>query len=77
MNLQNYYDIFNNYIQICIGLLVLLNSCDRENFLNEVTEEFVEERFSDESILEIKNTINKTEIKNALSKVVDQFINLI
>ena len=66
VNLQNYYDIFNNYIQICIGLLVLLNSCDSENFLNELTEEFVEERFSDESIYEIKNTINKTEIKNAL-----------
>ena len=68
VNLQNYYDIFNNYIQICIGLLVLLNSCDSENFLNELTEEFVEERFSDESIYEIKNTINKTEIKNALSQ---------
>ena len=77
MNLQNYYDIFNNYIQICIGLLALLNSCDWENFLNELTEEFAEERFSDESILEIKNTISKTEIKNALSKVGDQFINLI
>ena len=82
INLQNYYEWFNYYIQIYIGLFALLNSCDRENFLNELTEEFVEERFSDESILEIKNTINKTEIIYAITemlylKVVDQFINLI
>ena len=72
----------NDSIIIFKFTLALLNSCDRENFLNELTEEFVEERFSDESILEIKNTINKTEIIYAITemlylKVVDQFINLI
>ena len=66
-NLQSCYKIFNNYVQICIGLLALLNSCNRYNFINDATEEFAEERFPDETLQEIKNTINKTEIKSALS----------
>ena len=65
-NLQNYYEVFKEYIQICIGLLAFLNSYDRHNFINDATEEFVEERFPDKTLREIKNTINKTEIKNAL-----------
>ena len=67
-NLQNYYDIFQKYIQICVGLLALLNSNRRDNFISDEVEEFVEEEFADEAIQEIKNTINKTEIKNALSQ---------
>ena len=65
-NLQNCYEVFKEYIQICIGLLALLNSYDRHTFIIDATEEFVEERFPDETLREIKNTINKTEIKNAL-----------
>ena len=65
-NLQNYYEVFKEYIQICIGLLALLNSYDRHNYINDATEEFAEERFPDETLREIKNTINKREIKNAL-----------
>ena len=34
-NLQNYYEIFNKYIQICVGLLASLNSNHRDNFINE------------------------------------------
>ena len=67
-NLQNYYDIFQKYIQICVGLLALLNSNRRDNFISDEVEEFVEEEFADETMQEIKNTINKTEIKNALSQ---------
>ena len=37
----------------------------------------MEEEFTDETIREIKNTIQKTEIKNALSKAVEKFTNLI
>ena len=66
--LQNYYDIFQKYIQICVGLLALLNSNQRTNFINDEIEEFMDEEFPDEKIQEIKNTINKTEIKNALSQ---------
>ena len=65
-NLQNYYEFFQKYIQICVGLLALLNSNHRDNFINE--EDFAEEEFADETIRKIKNTIQKTEIKNALSQ---------
>ena len=65
-NLKNYYEVFKEYIQTCIGLLASLNSYDRHNFINDATEEFVEERFPDKTLREIKSTINKTEIKNAL-----------
>ena len=34
----------------------------------KATESFIQERFPDEAITEIKNTIQKTEIKNALSQ---------
>ena len=66
--LQNYYEFFQKYIQMCVGLLALLNSNQRENFINDEVEDFVEEEFADETIREIKNTIQKTEIKNALSQ---------
>ena len=67
-NLQNYYKFFNKYIQICVGLLALLNGNRRDNFIIKETEEFVEEEFTDETLQEIKNTINKTENKNALTQ---------
>ena len=63
---KNYYQIFEKYIQICIGVLALLNSCNRHDFLNDSTEDFVEENFPDDDAREIKNTINKTEIKNLI-----------
>ena len=67
-NLQNYYEFFQRYIQICVGLLDLLNSNQRDNFINNEVEKFVEDEFADDTIHEIKNTIQKTEIKNALSQ---------
>ena len=66
-NLEYYYRFFQEYIEICIGLLAFLNGNQR-NFINESTENFVQEEFPDETIPEIKNTIQKTEIKNALSQ---------
>ena len=66
--LKNYYYIFEKYIQICIGLLALLNSCNRNHFLNDSSEDFVEEKFQEGDVREIKNTINKTEIKNVIRK---------
>ena len=62
--LESYYEIFEKYIEICIGLLALLNNMQRNNFINFSTEEFVEDILAGEDIDEIKNTINKTEIKN-------------
>ena len=61
--LQSSYEIFREYIQICIGLLALLNSFNR-HFINFATEEFVEEHFAGDGKSDIKNTINQTEIKN-------------
>ena len=66
-DLESYYEIFEEYILICIGLLALLNNFNRHDFINVATEEFVEDKFAGEEISEIKNAINKTEIKNALS----------
>ena len=67
-NLKNYYEIIDKYIDICIGLLALLNSFTRHDFINYATEEFVEETFAGDDVNDIKNTINLTEIKNALKK---------
>ena len=33
-NLQSYYEIFQEYIQICIGLFALLNKFDRHNYIS-------------------------------------------
>ena len=66
-NLKNFYEIFNTYIEICIGLLVLLNQ-NRNDFLNDSTKEFVQETFLGDEICDIKNTINQTDIKNPLEK---------
>ena len=66
-DLESYYEIFEEYILICIGLLALLNNFNRHDFINVATEEFVEDKFLGEEISEIKNAINKTEINNALS----------
>lgn len=73
-NLKNYYEIFDKYVNICIGLLVLLNGFNRHDFINYATEEFVEDTFAGDYINDMKNTINQTEIKNALKKV-DLLIN--
>ena len=47
--------------------MALLNNFNRNDFVNVTTEEFVEEKIAGKEIREIKNTINKTEIKSALS----------
>ena len=67
-SLQNCYEIFSKYIQICVGLIALLNGNRRDDFINDEIEEFVEEEFVGETLQVIKNTINKTEIKNALAQ---------
>ena len=66
-DLESYYKIFEEYILICIGLLALLNNFNKNDFINLATEQFVEDKFAGDEINEIKNTINQTEIKNALS----------
>ena len=65
--IKSYYTIFEEYIAICIGLLAFLNNFNRNDFINQAVENFVEDKFYGDEIIEIKNTIAKTEIKNALS----------
>ena len=67
-DLESYYKTFEEFIMVCIGLLALLNNFSRNNFINLATEEFVGDKFAGDQINEIKNTINQTEIKNALSQ---------
>ena len=66
-DLEHYYEFFKEFINICIGMLSFLNGNQRQ-FLNESVEEFVENEFSDMARHEIKNSIQKTDIKNALSQ---------
>ena len=66
-DLDSYCKIFEVYILICIDLLALLNNFNKNDFINLATEQFVEDKFAGDEINEIKNTINQTEIKNALS----------
>ena len=51
---------------ICIGLLALLNNYHRGDYINYATEKFFQNNFTGDEITDIKNTINQTEIKNAL-----------
>ena len=67
-NIERYYPIFMEYIMICIGLLALLNNYHKGDYINYATEEFVQNNFTGDEITDIKNTINQTEIKNALQK---------
>ena len=53
-NLQSYHKIFQEYIQICIGLFSVLNNFDRHNYVNYATEEFVENQFAGDDLSDIK-----------------------
>ena len=66
-DLKSYYEIFEEYIAISIGLLALLNNYNRSDFINCAVKKFVEDKFYGDEITEIKNTITQTEAKSALS----------
>ena len=48
-------------------MLTFLNGNQR-NFINESTEKFIEDEFPDETVVEIKNFIQKTDIKNVITQ---------
>ena len=62
-DLESYYEIFEDYIEICVGLLALLN-----NMIRNILNEFVEFNFKGDEINETKNLITKTEIKKFIIK---------
>ena len=72
MSLENYYEFFEEFIDICIGLLAALNG-NQSDFINEATENFAQGEFPDETIPEIKNIIQKNGIKNALGGQIYKF----
>ena len=66
-NLKSYYEIFQKFISIRVGLLLMLNNFNKNDLMNSELENFTDDKFADDSIIEIGNTIMQTEIKNALS----------
>ena len=67
IDLESYYEIFEEYIATCVGLLALLNSFNRYDFINSAIENNVNNNFYGDEIIEIKNT--KTEIKKLIKKL--------
>ena len=49
-NLESYYEIVEEYIAICVGLLALLNNFNKTDFINLATEQFVENKFAGDEI---------------------------
>lgn len=50
----------------------MLNNFGKNDLMNSELGNFIEDKFADDSITEIKNTITQTEIKNALSSTFDK-----
>ena len=65
--IENYYEIYQKFFSLSIGLLSMFNNYNKNDNINSEVSEFIEENFADDSIDELKNRIMQTEIKNALS----------
>ena len=65
-DLKSYYEIFEQCIAICVGLLPFFNNMSRYNFSNLDTEEFVENNFLGEELVETKNVINNIKQKSKI-----------
>ena len=50
---ESYYEIFEEYIAICAGLLALLNKFNRNDFINSAVQNFVEDKFYGDEITKI------------------------
>ena len=70
--LENYYDIYQKFVSISIGLLSMFNNYNKNDEINMEVAEFAEENFANDSIDELKNRIMETEIKNALQYSTDR-----
>ena len=64
--LEKYYEVYQKFVAISIGLLSMLNNYNKNDEANTEVSEFIEEKYADDSIDELKNRIMQTEIKNAL-----------
>ena len=70
--LEKYYKIYQKYVAISIGLLLMFNNYNKNDEINTEVSEFIEENYADDSIDELKNCIMQTEIKNALKSSYDK-----
>ena len=64
--LEKYYEVYQKFVAISIGLLSMFNNYNKNDEINTEVSTFVEENYADDSIDELKNRIMQTEIKNAL-----------
>ena len=66
-DLQSYYETFQKFIHISIGLISMLNHYNTNDMVNCEVQEFIQDIFNDHSIDDIKNHIMKTEIKKCFT----------
>ena len=64
--LENYYEIYQKFVSISIGLLSIFNNYNKNDEINTKVSDFIKENFADNSIDELKNRVMQTQIKNAL-----------
>ena len=64
--LENYYEIYQKFVSISIGLLSIFNNYNENDEINMEVSDFIEEHFADDSVDELKNRVMQTEVKNAL-----------
>ena len=64
--LEKYYEVYQKFVAISIGLLSMFNNYNKNDEINTEVSEFIEENYTDDSIDELENCIMQTEIKNAL-----------
>ena len=64
--LEKYYEVYQKFVAISIGLLSMFNNYIKNDEINTEVSEFIEENYADDSTDELKNRIMQTEIKNAL-----------
>ena len=75
--LENYYKVYQKFIAICIGLLSIFNSYNRDDEINTEVSDFIFDNYPDDTADELKNRIMQTEIKNTLKSCHGKITNLI
>ena len=64
--LESYYEIYQKFVAILVGLLSMLNNYNKYDEINTELSDFIEESFANDTIDELKNRIMQTEIKNTM-----------
>ena len=62
-DLKSYYEIFDQYIDICIGLLAMLNSTNRHNFINDASEDLLKITFLEKKLMKLNILLLKQKPK--------------